>query len=78
MENTSWNECVSLQHVLLLAYPDVDALCACKILQTLFKADDVQHTLIPVAGKSELQAAFSGHAEQVSFPPVAPRSLSDY
>lgn len=55
----------SLQHVLVLSSLDVDALCACKILQALFKADDVQHTLIPVAGKRDLQTAFSDHAEQV-------------
>ena len=53
------------QHVLLLAYPDVDALCACKILQALFKADDVQHTVVAVSGRTELQAAFASHAEQV-------------
>ena len=54
-----------LQHVLVLAALDVDALCACKILQALFKADNVQHTLIPVSGKAELQAAFTDHADQV-------------
>ena len=55
----------SPQHVLVLSSLDVDALCACKILQSLFKADDVQHTLVPVAGKSDLQSAFADHADQV-------------
>lgn len=53
------------EHVLLLAYPDVDALCACKILQALFKADDVQHTVVPVSGREDLKTAFTSHAEQV-------------
>ena len=44
----------------------MDAVCACKILQALFKADDVQHTLVPVAGKADLQSAFADHADQVN------------
>ena len=51
--------------MLVLAALDVDALCACKILQALFKADDVQHTLIPVAGKRDLHTAYTDNAEQV-------------
>jgi cell division control protein 45 len=49
----------------VLAALDVDSLCACKILQALFKADNVEHTLIPVAGKSDLQKAYADHSEQV-------------
>ena len=44
----------------------MDAVCACKILQALFKADNVQYTLVPVSGKLELQQAFTDHASQVS------------
>ena len=54
-----------LQHVLVLAALDVDSVCACKILQALFKADNVEHTLIPVAGKTELKKAYSEHSDQV-------------
>ena len=43
----------------------MDSLCACKILQALFKADNVQHTVVPVAGKGDLQTAFNNHADQV-------------
>ena len=56
---------LSSQHVLVLAYSDVDALCACKILQALFKADDVQHTVVAVSGRSQLREAFASHAENV-------------
>ena len=64
LDNAHHNIC-PLQHVLVLSALDVDALCACKILQSLFKADNVEHTLIPVAGKADLQRAFADHADQV-------------
>ena len=57
---------VCVQHVLVLVYPDVDSLCACKILQTLFKADDVQHTVVCVPGEPQLKTAFSAHSNKVS------------
>jgi cell division control protein 45 len=44
---------------------DGDAVCACKILQNLFKSDNTQYTLVPVAGKGELQQAFLDHMGQV-------------
>ena len=59
---------LSTQHVLVLAYPDVDALCACKILQALFKADDVQHTVVAVSGRTQLKEAFASHTDQVEHP----------
>jgi len=37
---------------------DVDALCACKILQFLLKCDGVQYTLVPVGGKTDLLVSF--------------------
>lgn len=43
---------------------DVDALCACKILQALFQCDHVQYTLVPVSGWQELETAFLEHKEQ--------------
>ena len=51
--------------MLLLCALDVDALCACKILQAMFKADHVVHTVIPVAGKSDVKRAYNDHADQV-------------
>lgn len=53
------------QHVLIISALDVDALCTCKILQALFKADDVPYTTVPVQGKTDLQKAFNAHSEQV-------------
>ncbi len=41
--------------VIILVAPDVDALCASKMLADLFKQDDVMHKLIPVSGHAELE-----------------------
>ncbi|KAJ3564283.1 hypothetical protein NP233_g8402 [Leucocoprinus birnbaumii] len=40
----------SASSVVMLVAPDVDALCASKMLSRLFKQDDVIYTIIPVAG----------------------------
>ncbi|XP_034371141.1 cell division control protein 45 homolog [Arvicanthis niloticus] len=55
------------QRVLLFVASDVDALCACKILQALFQCDHVQYTLVPVSGWQELETAFLEHKEQFSY-----------
>uniref|UniRef100_A0A4W3J0K6 CDC45 cell division cycle 45 homolog (S. cerevisiae) n=1 Tax=Callorhinchus milii TaxID=7868 RepID=A0A4W3J0K6_CALMI len=55
------------QRVLLLVAADVDALCACKILQALFQCDHVQYTLVPVAGWQDLETAFLEHKEQFKY-----------
>uniref|UniRef100_A0A8C3CH39 Cell division cycle 45 n=1 Tax=Cairina moschata TaxID=8855 RepID=A0A8C3CH39_CAIMO len=56
-----------LQRVLLLVASDVDALCACKILQALFQCDHVQYTLVPVSGWQELETAFLEHKDQFKY-----------
>ncbi|KAI4536547.1 cell division control protein 45 homolog isoform X1 [Ovis canadensis] len=60
-------EVVQSQRVLLFVASDVDALCACKILQALFQCDHVQYTLIPVSGWQELETAFLEHKEQFRY-----------
>ncbi|XP_015272383.1 PREDICTED: cell division control protein 45 homolog [Gekko japonicus] len=60
-------EVVLNQRVLLLVASDVDALCACKILQALFQCDHVQYTLVPVSGWQELEAAFLEHKDQFQY-----------
>ena len=40
----------SASSVVMLVAPDVDALCASKMLSRLFRQDDVIYTIIPVAG----------------------------
>uniref|UniRef100_UPI003AAF44D9 cell division control protein 45 homolog isoform X4 n=1 Tax=Centroberyx gerrardi TaxID=166262 RepID=UPI003AAF44D9 len=58
-------EVVVNQRVALLVASDIDALCACKILQALFHCDQVQYTLVPVTGWQDLGTAFLEHKEQV-------------
>ncbi|CAH6792066.1 cell division control protein 45 homolog [Phodopus roborovskii] len=60
-------ELVHNQRVLLFVASDVDALCACKILQALFQCDHVQYTLVPVSGWQELETAFLEHKEQFCY-----------
>ncbi|XP_063479419.1 cell division control protein 45 homolog isoform X4 [Symphalangus syndactylus] len=55
------------ERVLLFVASDVDALCACKILQALFQCDHVQYTLVPVSGWQELETAFLEHKEQFRY-----------
>ncbi|XP_029475405.1 cell division control protein 45 homolog isoform X2 [Rhinatrema bivittatum] len=57
-------EVIVNQRVLLLVASDVDALCACKILQALFQCDHVQYTLVPVSGWQELETAVLEHKDQ--------------
>ncbi|KAH9951948.1 CDC45-like protein [Amylocystis lapponica] len=45
----------SASSVIVLVAPDVDALCAARMLADLFKQDDVMHRLIPVSGHAELE-----------------------
>ncbi|XP_067556005.1 cell division control protein 45 homolog isoform X1 [Pseudorca crassidens] len=60
-------EVLQSQRVLLFVASDVDALCACKILQALFQCDHVQYTLVPVSGWQELETAFLEHKEQFHY-----------
>uniref|UniRef100_A0AAY4DY64 Uncharacterized protein n=1 Tax=Denticeps clupeoides TaxID=299321 RepID=A0AAY4DY64_9TELE len=55
------------QRVALLVALDIDALCACKILQALFHCDQVQYTLVPVAGWQDLGTAFLEHKGQYRY-----------
>ncbi|CAI9721546.1 division control 45 homolog [Octopus vulgaris] len=53
------------QHVLVLVSFNVDALCACKILQYLFQCDQVLYSIIPITGKESLETAFMDNCEGV-------------
>jgi cell division control protein 45 len=45
----------SASSVIILVAPDVDALCAARMLADLFKQDDVMHRTVPVSGIAELE-----------------------
>ncbi|KAH7909249.1 CDC45 family [Hygrophoropsis aurantiaca] len=45
----------SASSVILLVAPDVDAICAARMLADLLKQDDVMHRIIPISGVVELE-----------------------
>jgi hypothetical protein len=45
----------SASSVIVFVAPDVDALCASKMLADLLKQDDILHRIIPVSGIAELE-----------------------
>ncbi|RUS81435.1 hypothetical protein EGW08_010819 [Elysia chlorotica] len=53
------------QRVLVLVAFDVDALCACKVLQYLFHCDQVVYTVVPVDGLQGLEQAYLENAEGI-------------
>ncbi|KAF4614936.1 hypothetical protein D9613_002935 [Agrocybe pediades] len=44
----------SASSVIILVAPNVDALCASRMLATLFKQDDIAYRIIPVCGPDEI------------------------
>uniref|UniRef100_A0A8C9Z1F3 CDC45 cell division cycle 45 homolog (S. cerevisiae) n=1 Tax=Sander lucioperca TaxID=283035 RepID=A0A8C9Z1F3_SANLU len=64
---TNVKHVLCFQRVALLVASDIDALCACKILQALFHCDQVQYTLVPVTGWQDLGTAFLEHKEQFRY-----------
>ena len=46
---------------------DVDAICACKILQSLFKNDHIVYSVVPVQGIADMVEAYNDKPEDVSF-----------
>ncbi|XP_033747411.1 cell division control protein 45 homolog isoform X3 [Pecten maximus] len=56
---------VQNHRVLVLVAFDVDALCACKILQCLFQSDQILYTIVPVSGREELERAYVENSEGI-------------
>lgn len=52
------------KNVLLFVNNDIDALCACKIFQNLFKCMSVLYTLVTVEGLEELADSYKNYSEQ--------------
>ncbi|XP_043673036.1 cell division control protein 45 homolog isoform X1 [Vespula pensylvanica] len=50
---------------LLLVNFDIDAICACRILQQLFKNDNILYTLVPVQGIQDMVQAIEENCEEV-------------
>ncbi|XP_074641987.1 cell division control protein 45 homolog [Tubulanus polymorphus] len=60
-------ETIHGQRILVLVAFDVDALCALKILQYLFQCDQVLYTIVPVAGRQDMDRAFIENGEGIKY-----------
>lgn len=58
-------ELIIRDKVLVLVNYDVDAICALRILQHLFEADNVQYTVTPIANELDLAQAYATHVTNV-------------
>jgi cell division control protein 45 len=45
----------SASSIIILVAPDVDALCAARMLAELFRQDDVMHNIRPISGIADLE-----------------------
>ncbi|XP_011302303.1 cell division control protein 45 homolog [Fopius arisanus] len=52
---------------LLLVNFDIDAICACKILQHLFKNDNMLYTVVPVQGISNVVQSYQDNCNDVKY-----------
>lgn len=69
-----WAEIVGLntflsfkQRTVLLVHYDIDAVCSCRILQTLLRFRQVPYTVCVVRGLEDLKNAFREHREDVKY-----------
>ncbi|ETN60403.1 hypothetical protein AND_007978 [Anopheles darlingi] len=55
------------KRLLVLVNYDIDAICASKILQSLFRCDNVLYSLVPIMGLAGLRRAYNEHKEDVRY-----------
>ena len=60
-------KCSVTSRILLICALDVDALCACKILQTLFNCDNLQSSIKPVCSNTDLKNNYWKHKDDYDF-----------
>ncbi|KAJ1523930.1 hypothetical protein ONE63_010479 [Megalurothrips usitatus] len=58
---------VNGSRVLLFVNYDIDAICAARILQHLFRCDTIAYTLVPVSGIQDLRQAYEENCEEVKY-----------
>lgn len=58
---------VNGSRVLLFVNYDIDAICAARILQYLFRCDTISYTVVPVSGVQELRQAYEENCEEIKF-----------
>lgn len=50
-------------HVLIFVSHDLDAIAAVKIIRYIFECDHIQHTIIPIRTRADLQRSYQEHRE---------------
>lgn len=55
------------KRILVIVNYDIDAICASKILQSLFQYDTMVYSIIPIMGISGLKRAFDDNKEDVKY-----------
>jgi cell division control protein 45 len=53
------------KRILVIVNIDCDAICSTKILQTLFRYDNMIYTMVPIMGQSGLRRAYAEYKEDV-------------
>ncbi|EDW78297.1 uncharacterized protein Dwil_GK16247 [Drosophila willistoni] len=53
------------KRILIIVNYDIDAICASKILQSLFKYDHMLYTVVPIMGQTGLRRAYREHRDDV-------------
>ncbi|KAI8122876.1 hypothetical protein FF38_03760 [Lucilia cuprina] len=55
------------KRILIIVNYDIDAICASKILQALFKYDHMLYSVVPIMGLAGLQRAYNEHQGDVKY-----------
>lgn len=55
------------KRILVIVNYDIDAICASKILQSLFQYDTMVYSIVPIMGISGLKRAFDDNKEDVKY-----------
>ncbi|OXU30770.1 hypothetical protein TSAR_002281 [Trichomalopsis sarcophagae] len=66
LQNDFYNVIHGKQCLILVNF-DVDAICASKILQALFKNDNIVYTLVPIQGVKDMVRAYQENADEIEF-----------
>lgn len=53
------------KRILVIVNYDIDAICASKILQSLFRYDHMVYSIVPIMGMGGLQRAFNDNKDDV-------------
>lgn len=55
------------KRILVIVNYDIDAICASKILQALFKYDNMLYSIVPIMGISGMVRAFNENKEDLKY-----------